>query len=114
MSKLNLEYYNKQAFSFIINEQTDGYLKGTIELSDELRTAFFEIQHEMDEKNGDWYLDDEGNRLADNLLFEKSPWSIVHLEKRTKIVQRFFNLETGEARFATQPFVQLSDWYCNK
>ena len=50
MSKLNLEYYNKQAFSFIINEQTDGYLKGTIELSDELRTAFFEIQHEMDEE----------------------------------------------------------------
>jgi hypothetical protein len=93
------EYLGHQ-FDLTLTEKSDsyyiGFLKWDDKNSDRLRKA--------EKDNDSWYLDEDGNRLADNLLFEKSPWSIIEDGIIKKAVLRFHDYNTGEVRFATEPW----------
>jgi hypothetical protein len=57
-----------------------------------------------------WYLDNDGNRLEDQKLFKKSPWTIIENGKARKVVKRFSN-ENGEIWFAMEPWFRIGDYY---
>ncbi|MNP64159.1 hypothetical protein D3C76_1596360 [compost metagenome] len=42
-------------------------------------------------------------------MFKKSPWSIIVDDTELKVVSRFFDWGTGEARFAIQPWFRIGN-----
>lgn len=57
-----------------------------------------------------WYLDRNGERLPSEQLFEASPWSMQTSEGVVKILNRFLNLETGDAIFNV-PETYAGEWF---
>jgi hypothetical protein len=49
----------------------------------------------------EWFLDRNGERLPDEELFLRSPWSLETPNGSIKILSRLINAQTGEARFST-------------
>jgi hypothetical protein len=58
-------------------------------------------------------LDNDGYRLEDQKLFEKSPWTIIENGKARKVIKRFLN-ENGEIWFAMKPWLRIGDTNNNK
>ena len=104
-----LNYYNQHQFSFRVIEESDDILEGFFEWTEEIKKEFMRIDGLIEAEDEFWYLDKNGDRLEDELLFQKSPWAIVHPESEQKIVQRMMKGSTGESRFAKQPWFRIGD-----
>lgn len=107
---LALEYDGRDAFEFRTSDCSDSVLRGFFVWDDSVKKRMLALDHDEDDV---WYLDSEGNRLPDEGLFAKSPWSLVNCGARRKVVRRFMDYNTGEAWFALEPWIQLYDWIYN-
>ena len=95
-----MDYFKKETFEFAVEAYRESSIQGkfiNFQLNKKrlkMVDAIIEKEHEF------WYLDDNGCRLEDKELFEKSPWSIVENNTETKIVQRFMDYKNGTAFFS--------------
>ena len=110
MDKLIVEFYGNQ-FKFTFTEKTESYYVGYLEWDKENRKRFCEVEKLNEDEDNCWYLDTDGNRLTDNELFTKTPWTIIENGIQKKVVSRFQNRKTGEIRFATEPWFRIGDEY---
>jgi hypothetical protein len=94
---------------FRVVEQTDDILQGVFLWTDSQKARLHEMTVREDED--DWYLDDDGYRLGDAELFERTPWSVVGPTGRFKAVQRFMDWDSGETWFCLTPWVRIGDEY---
>ncbi len=108
MKKITVRYY-ESLFVFILEEESEIYLKGFLELNEEDKNRYHETINLHEEDIDDWYLDKNGNRLCDEEFFAKSPWTMIENGKMTQIVQRFLNIDNGETIFAKQPWFRIGD-----
>ena len=103
------EYYLKVDYNQVGQLQLKGaelssaWIKGHFGWEESIKEALLNATTDFRETEEYWYLDEEGNRLEEALLFEKSPWSIVGTETPQKLVQRYMNFEIGEAWFCDRP-----------
>jgi hypothetical protein len=87
-------FYFQHAFRF---EPTPGNaLEGRLILDDEQRDLLHRLEAAEPE---DWFLDDEGNRLPSEELFERTPWSCQGPSGPIKLLCRFIDYNDGRARF---------------
>ncbi|MEM6661088.1 MAG: hypothetical protein AAF666_02815 [Pseudomonadota bacterium] len=85
---------------------SDGWLEGRLALTDDDRTAI----ETWEEMNDSWYLDDDGERLDDQTLMGATPWSYRRGETTVKLLRRFIDHATGDARFTAHAPIQLTDY----
>jgi hypothetical protein len=95
-------------FQFRVTEHTEDYLRGFFVLTDAERSRFHEMMNQ--EEDQDWFLDDNGYRLADRELFEKTPWTVIDRDIRMKAVLRFLDRNNG-AWFCLTPWFRIGDEY---
>lgn len=98
--------YREEEFRFIATEYTDDILKGHF-LWTETEKARLQALLRQEDEDEEWYLDDDGERLEDDALFEKSPWSVIDGNRRGKAVQRFLDLRSGESWFCLTGWVRI-------
>lgn len=88
--------YNGHAFGF---EPAPGESwSGKLVLSDDQRTRLARLVAAEDEC---WGLDADGERLPDDVLFARSPWSGPGPTGPVKLLCRFLDLRDGSVRFNT-------------
>jgi hypothetical protein len=76
-----------------------GPLSGRLCLNERHRNLLRSL---LESEPEDWYLDANGERLPAEQLFSLSPWSReISSGISEKLLQRFINLDTGEALFST-------------
>jgi len=107
MKNITLEYYDKGKFDFVVEEYSEIYFVGKFDQKDINRIR--DIDEIVDTENEFWYLDNDGYRLEDKELFKETPWAIIENNSLIKIVMRFMNYESGEARFCLQPWFRIGD-----
>jgi hypothetical protein len=112
MNKVIAEYFGTQ-FELTLTEQSETYYKGFLKWDEENKKRYFDASKIHEEEDDSWYLDDNGDRLQDKELFEKSPWTIIENGKTRKVVQRFMN-GNGETWFAMEPWFRIGDEYNKK
>ena len=96
MSSVLALLYRDHEFKFELLQED--LLHGHLVLSDGQQEA---LRRLVEEECEDWYLDQHGERLVAEALFEKSPWSLVNAGGyRLKVLGRFLDIETGEAMFS--------------
>ncbi|MCM3257310.1 hypothetical protein M3664_05855 [Paenibacillus lautus] len=108
MQTFVLDYYRKHRFEFV-GSLTEHYLEGSLIWNEYIKNKIRQIDEIIDNENKNWYLDLNGYRLEDIELFKNSPWSIINDDNEIKIVSRFFDYGTGEARFALKPWFRTGD-----
>jgi hypothetical protein len=83
MNKIIAKFYDA-TFEFTIKEKSEGYCVGFLAWTkeDKLRLKVERKKHSKEADN--WYLDKDGYRLEDEQLFEKSPWTIIEIDKEKK------------------------------
>lgn len=85
-------------FEFEPNEG-DISLSGKLLLDNESRRL---LRHLLKREGDDWYLDEDGERLDSDALFEKSPWSMESSSgKAVKLLCRILNIQTGDIHLST-------------
>lgn len=89
-----IKYYSEE-FTFEILETDECGFRGILKL-DEAQEEKMEELLDLEEENDGWYLDQHGERLESNELFEASPWSIDSPNGEIKLLRRFQNMETEE------------------
>jgi hypothetical protein len=99
-------HYRNQPLTY--EPSLDDPFVGRLRLNDEEKAWL----SRMDEENDCWYLDDEGERLPADKLFEASPWSWQSPSGTVKLLQRFFDWNSGETRFDIPDTYlgELFDW----
>ena len=103
---VTLDYYKKGIFEFMVEENTGGSVSGRF-IDWRKNKKRFRAIDKLIETEDDWYLDDNGYRLEFEELFQASPWSITGNDSLKKILMRFMDYETGEARFSMEPWVRI-------
>lgn len=111
LKTIALDYNKSIQFNLSIYEISAGWIKGYFEWNPRNRQKLENAEAIFSAANDCWYLDENGDRLEDDLLFAKSPWSIVYDNQYQKIIQRYSNYQTGEAWFCDQPWCRIGDWY---
>ncbi|RCS47757.1 hypothetical protein DTL42_14680 [Bremerella cremea] len=102
--------YRDDRFQFAVLERTGDSLRGCFRWTDDEKQQLLALLEQEDEEGSQpWYLDDDGYRLDDEKLFQKSPWSIVDGETCKKAVQRMMDCDTGEAWFCFTPWFRIGD-----
>lgn len=91
--------FKGEAFKFEPLEVDEYSINGHFQNDSDTRRKIEIIEDSLVE---DWYLDDDGERLEDDLLFVASPWSISASFGEVKLLRRFHDIESGEAFFNTQ------------
>ena len=109
MKRITLDYYKKGQFEFLVEEYSDIYIEGKFIDFEEKITEIEAIDELIEAEDECWYLDDDGYRLEDKALFEKSPWSIIENNNAKKIVQRFMDYKNGETTFCLEPWFRIGD-----
>lgn len=109
MNRILLDYYKKDQFEFIVEEETEDYITGYFVWSEEVIHKLKEIDEIIESEDEFWYLDEDGSRLEDDELFERSPWSIIEKDNYKKIVQRFMDYSNGKAKFSLGPWFRIGD-----
>ncbi len=89
-------HYNEYAFEF--EPSPDESFAGRLVLDDRQRALLAELTAAEDEC---WYLDADGERLADDRLFALSPWSCPGPDGPIKLLCRMLDLRDGSVRFNT-------------
>lgn len=93
MKKIIVEYYGTQ---FVIkHNEYWPYPESDERWDDESKQRYLDIYKEH-QNDSEWYLDEEGDRLSDHELFEKSPWTLIENGKKQKILVNHFSFETGQ------------------
>ena len=98
--------YRERAFEAL----ADGCLQVSLLLTPKQKV---ELGIHIESEREDWYLDENGERLPAEVLFQRSPWSVATGEGQClKILCRFLNLETGEAIFSAPSTYggEFHDW----
>ena len=108
MKIVTASYYG-HPFELELERADEYYFEGKLLLTSQQKVVLQCLHQEHAEE--DWYLDDNGNRLGDEELFEKSPWTIIENGVRRKAVARMENHKTGEIRLAMQPWFRIGDWH---
>ena len=98
-TSITVKFYGEE-FPLTLSNVDEGGIEGFLRL-DEARQATLEDLLDRPEEEY-WYLDEQGERLEPEALFEASPWSMETAEGTVKLLRRYQNLETGEIRFNTQ------------
>lgn len=65
---------------------------------------------EQEDVLGEWYLDDDGERLTDADLLNASPWSFRQDGIEHKLIRRFIDYGSGQCWFSLGAPVQLGDY----
>ncbi|AJQ95087.1 hypothetical protein [Gynuella sunshinyii] len=91
--------FKNEEFEFDSSEVDEYSINGHFKRSPEIKEQIERLENSLKE---DWYLDRNGERLEDDLLFAASPWSIEAPFGQVKLIRRFHDLESGEAFFNTQ------------
>jgi hypothetical protein len=87
-----------QVFDFACTSATD--LKGKLLLVETQREWLRAYKRRQDEADSPWYLDEDGERLPEDELFDRSPWALAEVPGgNLKLLNRMLNLDTGEAWF---------------
>ena len=107
MEIVTLDYYKKGIFEFLVEENTGFSISGRFIDWKKNKKRMQNIDELFETENEGWYLDDNGYRLEFEELFKASPWSIIGNDSLKKIIQRFMDYETGEARFSLEPWVRI-------
>ena len=99
-------YYRDRPFNY--EPSPDNLFVGRLLLIDDEKAWLAR----MNEEDDGWYLDEEGERLPGEQLFETSPWSWRSPSGTVKLVQRFFDSGNGHTRFnAPDTYLgELYDW----
>lgn len=103
-----LDYYRKHRFE-LQGSLTEHYLEGHFIWNEVVKDNIKQIDEFIDKEDENWYLDSDGYRLDEIELFRKSPWTIIIDDAELKVVNRFMDYGTGEARFALQPWFRIGD-----
>jgi hypothetical protein len=106
MSTVLCLLYRGRAFE----AHSDGRFQVSLLLTREQKV---ELGNLIESEEEDWYLDENGERLPAEVLFQKSPWSVATGGGQyQKILCRFLNLETGEAMFSVPSMYggEFHDW----
>ena len=105
MAILKVQFYG-EVFDFEIINKDDLGLEGILILNQDNRVKFeflCEKEDALEEENGPWYLDENGERLAPDELFVASPWSLSLPDGSiVKLLSRFQDAENGEIKFNFQ------------
>lgn len=96
--------HSNQKFEFSL---ANSRFQGVLVLNPERRT---ELRKLVESEPEDWYLDRTGERLPPDQLFDASPWSMETAQGSIKILNRFLDLETGEAAFNV-PDTYTGEWF---
>jgi hypothetical protein len=98
-------YYQEHAFEF---EPLPGSaFAGRLVLDDGRRELLAALTAAEDEC---WYLGDDGERLPEDELFARSPWSCPGAAGPVKLLCRWLDLRDGTARFNT-PELYLGEFF---
>lgn len=90
--------YEGKAFDFECANPTD--LKGRLLLTERQREWLRARQSREDDADLPWDLDENGERLPEDKLFDRSPWALAgKADGPMKLLNRLLNFETGEAWF---------------
>jgi hypothetical protein len=106
--------FHGEEFQFDVT-RSDEILQGFIQLNSEKKERLLQLckaEEELEEKFGPWYLDRNGERLSQEELFSKSPWSVCSPNGVIKLLCRFQDNQTGESHFNTQEgyLGELFEW----
>lgn len=101
---LNFNHWG--TFEFTIDFLDDLKLVGHFKKND--LNKIMELAERFENESGEWYLGDDGYRLADEHLFQASPWSLLDNNNYKKIVSRFADANSGERSFALQPWFRIT------
>lgn len=106
---VTLAYWD-EPFRFGVQNRTEDRLIGRFLWTDSEKKLLQAMCDREDEEGiQPWYLDEDGFRLDDDELFQKSPWSLIDAETCGKAIQRFMNWESGEATFCLTPWFRIGD-----
>jgi hypothetical protein len=97
--------YRERAFE----ARADGHFQVSLVLTAEQKV---ELRTLIESEVEDWYLDENGERLPAEVLFQRSPWSVATIEgQRVNLLCRL-NIETGEAMFSAPSTYggEFHDW----
>ncbi len=102
-----LTYYNEE-FDFEILEETEGYFVCYLTMDNKKS----DIYDELLEKEGDefWYLDDQGNRLDTDELFNASPWKLQKDDVTIKLLLRICLWDGCKYKCTFQKAESYLDW----
>jgi hypothetical protein len=89
-------YFFGREFEFVPDNSTS--FRGHLVLDAAKKELLLDLVESQDET---WCLNSHGERLPEELLFERSPWSLNAPERNMKILNRWLDLETGEVIFST-------------
>jgi hypothetical protein len=89
-------HYQEHAFGF--KPSPGEAFAGRLVLDDRRRELLAALTAAEDEC---WYLDDDGERLPEDELFARSPWSCPGPGGPVKLLCRFLDLRDGSVRFST-------------
>lgn len=110
-STLRIKYHARE-FTLELTECTHASLSGVLQLDDQSRSELQKLRSDETE----WYLDDDGERLKPQELFESSPWAVINETVDTKILCRYSDMKSGEIQFNTSDGYggELFDWVRNQ
>lgn len=84
-TSITVKFYG-EAFPFTPSHVEEGGIEGFLRLDDECRETLEELLDRPEEEY--WYLDEQGERLEPEALFEASPWSMETAEETIKLLRR--------------------------
>jgi hypothetical protein len=100
MKKIVATYFH-ESFELTLLKEDESSITLKLDWDKEIRERYYHLYkiHEADDGDYEfWYLDNEGDRLSDHELFEKSPWAIIQNGVKEKVISRTFGFD-NEARF---------------
>lgn len=108
-----IDYDQQLQLELQVQEISQAWIKGHFTWSKTIKEQLVVAETAFGAAHEDWYLDEQGNRLEGDLLFEKSPWAMIQEGKYQKLVRRYLNFNTGEVWFCDQPWARIGDWWNN-
>jgi hypothetical protein len=99
---VKLKFYGEE-FPFELIEHSDCTITCLLVHTDETEEKFTELleaQQIREEGDGEWYLDENGERLEPEKLFAASPWSLEYPDREIKLLFRIQE-RNGKIRFNT-------------
>jgi hypothetical protein len=94
---MKLKHYDKE-LPFELIEYDDCTVKCLV-FDDETEEEFEELGEDEQDRDEEWYLDENGYRLESEALFAASPWSLETPDGEVKLLQRF--CKNGVTHFDT-------------
>jgi len=100
MRKIIAVYFDEM-FELTLLQETESSYTCNLNWNKESRERYDRLYYKHEGDDGDyefWYLNDNGDRLSEHELFEKSPWAIIEDGVPKKVICRSFGFN-DEVRF---------------